>query len=277
MNWVIGFGTVVFAGLTYLLGRKVYSTSNGLRRKENAVKIAERYVHIIGKFGYVHDISRELKQDIVKKVREFLKDNKCLRFSQSEYEKIFSSTDNPMHVVERMLRLRENHILLLKVYMRNHEHTIDLRKTIKGLEAKSKVNPSYTLDPHEEYEIDRAISKYYEAVTSVMNEFESICMSFNQNIADEDVVFNSLHQTFRQYVCLLYPVIAYRNNSDADKYYTNIIRMYNRWEIKYQKKCLKEKLGNDRCEKAITRMEVKLQRIKARNEAKLNKTGQLKP
>lgn len=79
--------------------------------------------------------------------------------------------------------------------------------------------------------------------SSLLNKLESFSMYFNYDIADEEVVYQSLHQTYRSIVLSLYVTIASINKDPKDKYYTNVIELYNRWNKRYQSK-LKEEIDN---------------------------------
>ena len=57
-------------------------------------------------------------------------------------------------------------------------------------------------------------------------------MNFNYNIADESVVYQSLHKTFLEVVYLLYYNIAVNNEPGDKKLFTNIIELYNLWQKK---------------------------------------------
>lgn len=70
------------------------------------------------------------------------------------------------------------------------------------------------------------------------NDLEYFSMFFNSNLAESEVVYESLHQTFLAYVRLLYPVISHANTrSDySKKYYTHIRDLYSLWSKKEGKK-----------------------------------------
>ena len=57
-------------------------------------------------------------------------------------------------------------------------------------------------------------------------------MYFNLGIAEEDAVYQSLHQVFLNTVTSLYVSIAERNTTPYDKHYDNVITLFNRWNGK---------------------------------------------
>ena len=58
------------------------------------------------------------------------------------------------------------------------------------------------------YYRDAIISFYNETMTTMLNKLEYICMNFNTGLADEDVVYNSLHQLFIITVNMLFLLFA---------------------------------------------------------------------
>lgn len=69
---------------------------------------------------------------------------------------------------------------------------------------------------------------------STLNKFEWISMYFNNKVANDDVVYQSLHQQFFAFVNASYVFIASRNDTPYDTYYDNVIKLYNNWNKKYK-------------------------------------------
>ena len=94
---------------------------------------------------------------------------------------------------------------------------------------------------------DNVIKQYYRSkINGVLNSLEAFSMAFVQNVADEDVVYQSLHQSYFKIVKLLYFRIAYANNKPTDKYFTNIIELYKIWQNKLSKQQKKIDKDNQR-------------------------------
>jgi len=62
-----------------------------------------------------------------------------------------------------------------------------------------------------------------------LNKLEYFSMAFHQKVADDDVVYQSLHQTFIKIMKLLYFPIAYHNTEAYDRMFTNAIILFNAW------------------------------------------------
>lgn len=77
--------------------------------------------------------------------------------------------------------------------------------------------------------------KFGTLICDTLNRLEYLCMYIATNVADEKYIYNSLHQQFMSAIALLYFEISTPNIDDKDKYYTNIIHVYNLWKNKYIK------------------------------------------
>lgn len=77
-------------------------------------------------------------------------------------------------------------------------------------------------------------------IGNVLNALEYHCMYISSEIADDKYIYNSLHQQFLKSIALLYIEISLINIDDKDKYYTNIIHVYNLWKDKYIESMKKE-------------------------------------
>lgn len=69
----------------------------------------------------------------------------------------------------------------------------------------------------------------------ILNNLEHMCMNIATKVADGKYIYNSLHQQFFKAIALLYFQISLINIDNKDKYYTNIIYVYNLWKNKYIK------------------------------------------
>lgn len=92
---------------------------------------------------------------------------------------------------------------------------------------------SFCAEKHSEDESRKILSSLWFEFSSIqddiLNDLEFFAMHFTSNVADETIVFQSLHQTYLSVVQHLYYIIATRNTNAKDKYYTNIIELYRIW------------------------------------------------
>ena len=94
-------------------------------------------------------------------------------------------------------------------------------------------NPSYMIPIHTHLaeNIDKdfylVFSKF---VLDMLNELEGEITALRYNIADEKLVYQSLHQTYLNHMKNWYFFIAYENTTDESQYYSNIIFLYRLWK-----------------------------------------------
>lgn len=72
------------------------------------------------------------------------------------------------------------------------------------------------------------------------NDLEYVCIHFNSGIAHTNTVYQSLHQAFFEIMPLLYITISSQNTNEVDKFYTNLIDVYNEWRMIHKEKRLEE-------------------------------------
>ena len=66
-------------------------------------------------------------------------------------------------------------------------------------------------------------------VENTLNHLEAICINISSHAAGSQFIYNSLHQSFLNTVEVLSIKISSNNYNNVDKYYVNIIEVYNMW------------------------------------------------
>lgn len=103
------------------------------------------------------------------------------------------------------------------------------KKDIDKLKAKMK-SLKIKLSKGEVNSVEIPVESF---LAKTLNKLEYMCMNLSSGLADDEYIYNSLHQVFINSMQLCYYFIASRNISNKDKYYTNIISVYNKWAKKY--------------------------------------------
>lgn len=98
-----------------------------------------------------------------------------------------------------------------------------------------KIYLSAKIDGTEKIDDSHLILYYRSRFVEFLNTLEYFSMAFIQNVADDDVVYQSLHQTFLAMVKYFYFFIAFSNKNVENKYYTNISELYKLWLKREQK------------------------------------------
>lgn len=76
-------------------------------------------------------------------------------------------------------------------------------------------------------------------VENTLNHLEAICINISSKAAGSQFIYDSLHQSFLNTVEMLSVVISANNNNNVDKYFINIIEVYNMWNIQKEKDIIK--------------------------------------
>lgn len=112
-------------------------------------------------------------------------------------------------------------------------------------------------------------------VIRLLNNLEWFAMNFRYNLADEKILYQSLHQTYLSNVWSLYLYICLNNQPGAAKYFTNTIWLFNLWNArlrKLEKRALKKREKNakkaERLEHARNIAEKKYERAKQSEKSK---------
>lgn len=79
-----------------------------------------------------------------------------------------------------------------------------------------------------------------DIVMETLNNMEYFSMHFTYNTADNSVVYQSLHSSYIEITRLLYYNIAKKNETGHNKYFTNVIELYNLWVVKANEQSQKE-------------------------------------
>ena len=73
------------------------------------------------------------------------------------------------------------------------------------------------------------MNDFFQELSDMLNQLEWFSMSCRYGLADEKIIYQSLHQAFLETVRVLYPFISKSNIDNEDKFYTNIIWLQDKW------------------------------------------------
>ena len=88
---------------------------------------------------------------------------------------------------------------------------------------------------HNPQEIELFESKFPILVQNTLNRLEFISMNISSTAAGSQFIYPSLHQMFLNSVYVLSPSIAENNYNNVDKFFINIIQVYNKWKEEKEK------------------------------------------
>lgn len=237
-NCVMAFGTVTslgFVGYQIRAARKEFFSQNERTSMEKAVDLARYYQeellsrqiiiqHVfedVGLNSMVDDLDLmgmcefdpEELSELSKGKKNFIEEYTEL----SKSDKIATAYRNYLAIDQSQGELN------LKVDITNHtEEDKEIANEMALKIVNSKMNEKY-------------LHNFWCMAFDFLNKLEFFSMNFKSKLADEEVLYQSLHQTYIAAVKILYVEIARMNAQPEDKYYTNIITLFNNWKDKYMR------------------------------------------
>lgn len=108
-------------------------------------------------------------------------------------------------------------------------------------------------------------SNFIILIQNTLNKLEAICMNISSNAAGSQYIYPSLHQVFLRNIYILSPFISENNITGVDKYYINIIQVYNLWNTEYNKELYKFNKSQEKLKKLKEKQEKEIQKILKKN------------
>lgn len=160
-------------------------------------------------------------------------------FNAEEMQKLFDE-DKQAKIEE----IKESNAFLVALIKADLKYDINLFEMSE--EQKQKL-----IEELEKTDSEKKENKVYRLVINnlvhdCLNNAEYFAMFFTHNVADETVIYQSISPSYIEMVTGLYTTIS-KNNKDDVKLYTNVIKLYKRWE----EMRLKQKKENDAMKEKI--------------------------
>lgn len=241
---VVTIISVIVLFITYQYSRRKASI-------EKACELARIYAQeIIPKFCFIMQVLTH--SGIYEKIKKAFPVQEIEMFNVKEMEMLCKKNGVSYSEIDRMfLSINPQAIYESKL------ETIINGKAIKELE-------DYYLLPSEDaskvkYNNYALNADFVQTLGELQNLLEWFSMNFTRKLADEKIVYQSLHQTFLANVHFLYFTISKNNKTNSDKYFTNIILLFNAWENRLKK----EKKKEDQAEMKIYKKTSKVKNLGA--------------
>lgn len=207
--------------------RKDNKQKNEIIEKENAFKMAELYANEI--LPLLAAISSFLKDIGHLKYADKIHNYDIKTFERQELQKYFS--DKELIEIIRCLN-KESNISYYVKYLSEGYKTFKFNYYAELIKLNDCNKNPIPIDVIKNISAKDLQNEVWHMMSQALNKLEYLCMYFNNNLAGNEYVYESLHQTFISYVENLYVVISYRNTDPAQKYFTEIIKLYNTWNQK---------------------------------------------
>ena len=208
---------VVIAVWQYYLSYIDSKTNVDIIRVQKAIDLSEYYKDNI--LAYFAPINFILVNSGISDILSKIDDEKIKHFDQKELEVYLSQVD-----IQEIKKIQESEKFFEVVVKADYLYNLGLdRKMVYHYLNKNSQRP---LSPLDSEMFSRFLGKL---ITKSLNNMEYFALHFTHNVADESVVYKSLHQTYIDMVRMLYYNIAIKNPLSPKKYFTNIIELYEVW------------------------------------------------
>lgn len=216
---------VLIAVWQYYLASKSEKTNLEIIQVQRAIDLAEYYKdNILRFFPAIHyiftktEISKLLDAIYTKELRDFDSHELNTLLSPKTIARLkeVQETDEFLQAV-----LEANDIYNLNFKIRAREVTLENDDGSKEVELhinKASISMSFIVD----------------LMSRTLNNMEYFALHFKHQTADESVIYQSLHQSYIEMMPYFYYFIANQNTDTSNKYYTNVIWLYQYWKEKKQ-------------------------------------------
>lgn len=259
-NWFI-WVSIVGLVLTAIWAIYQFDKSTSRKRQEKGAEIAKEFSKgLLLKCGIVTTVYKKSKlYNILNSNKEY---NSFRNFTISELREIYN---NDLPYIYRKLEEEcdlDNiyHTLLKSRISLNCKCTSENSKDTNTEKNNSKKQEKtlHELMSYEEIKqlfiLDNKDLPFHfsNLVNDVLNELEYLCMDISSQAADSKYIYQSLHQIFFRTIKVLSIEICLRNNGKyCDKFYTNVIHVYNEWTKIYEKDSKKEESRKKEVDKIL--------------------------
>ena len=189
-------------------------------------------------------------------------------FDNSPLKPIIEKIDKPFYhfTTDELREITENDDFPRNYKKMKHEIDFDYRYhriLEKGITLNCEYEKKYLNQKDHHYTTEEARNlfildnkdlpfHFMGLVDDVLNSLEHICISISSHAAGSTFIYQSLHQMFFDTIKVLSLEICSRNNGKySDKFYTNIIHVYNEWQKIYTRSTAHEKNKKDKNKKIL--------------------------
>ena len=227
---------------------KNYAKNNNKEDVKKAIELAQLYEKdLLPLMNAVNTVYRNIPElQVFSERLNHERQMSQLKFTESEMKSIFNA--------------KELEIILEHIDIENIPQ--DLLHNSRTAISRNYLNDSMFLsslktkgEKKEEFDsmFDKQLRLEFSYVRGrLLNILESFSMYFSNAIADESIVYQSLHQTFIGVVLLLYFDIAKINTDPKDTFFINIIELFNIWNDRYKDKKMQEAEATERVRDQLT-------------------------
>lgn len=226
-SWFFSGPTPSIALASALIALRVYFYQRNEKRKQKAYELALAYAdHFLPLFRIIGAILEEIgMRTYIRRI------DSMIRFDNSELNQFLQGWGISLQTINEMLEKINRDVI--EMCIAKTGCNIKYRWDYKLISRQAKIDQPML------YRIG-----FEKMVINVLNELETMAMLFRYNIADESIVYQSLHQSFLSHMVNWFYFISYENYTNESKYYENLIWLYYKWYERKKKKFIQSSKKN---------------------------------
>lgn len=177
------------------------------------------------------EIAKGYSSDVLPKI-SFIQNVLCINYNEKDYNKLIELIDDIDTVVFTSVELaKKKELYEYSKVFQNGNNNIDYNLIKSQSVAHQILNLSDLCFIEEKTRKLITNLRFKSLICDTMNTLEYYAMSINHHVAESDMLFDSLHQSYLRFVKLMYPYIC-QYNIDDELYFPNVIALYNSWNTK---------------------------------------------
>ena len=224
-QFAINLILLIVTAVSVYFAFRAYYHQKERAKKDAACELARYYAHdIIQRYDFVSYTFQHSKKE--EKIKELFPYDRLKNFDYKEMTDILAEQGHDVQKTMSELFRIEPHIIYQG--MIRNARSVEERHSLCDeyiKETKDSAGNKVTEILHQ----DMLMLAITNEVTMLLNDLEWFSMSCRYGLADEEMLYQSLHLTFLSSVWLLYQYICFNNRENTDKLFTNVIWLFNKW------------------------------------------------
>jgi|GEM_PF-975060 len=228
LNCIFSCITLIVTGLSVRYAYRAYLHQKDRSKKDAACELARYYSeNIIDRYFFANHVFSV--SGAAQKIKEMFPYENLKDFTYKELCTILGAQGIALDEASKHCTSIDAQVIYqAKIFLAKDTAERDL--IAKGhIKVKSEEDGS-GVERFELVNTDILLHELQVEVNSLLNDLEWFSMSCQYGLADEEMLYQSLHQTFLSHVWLMYFFIASNNKTNEEKVYTNVIWLFNHWK-----------------------------------------------
>lgn len=226
-TWITLIGLI----FTAIWSMHQYIKSRNLSQQEKASLIAQDFANnLIERMSLISGVLMQNQE--VQKMIKIIDENTISQFTKIEAKDIFNNA-NCFENFSKILKSKKTQQRYNKILSENYNN-----------KEKEKFDSNFNV-----------------LVSNTLNQLEAICINISSEAAGSQFIYESLHQMFLSTIEILYLKISDSNRNNVDKYYTNVISVYNMWNLQKNKDIKKLTKTSKKIQKLENKVDKEIQKL----------------